>query len=259
MNKFFLAVFSMLCFGFCLQAQPYDAGQFQYQGQVLPYRFLKPEGLQGQKLPLVIFLHGAGERGADNQRQLTHGSELFSDSIEQYPALVIFPQCREDAFWPNGQIETNENGRVFHFEKDLLPNSPLHLVDLMIDSLIATGEIDERRIYVGGLSMGGMGTYNLVAGNPDLFAAAFAICGGGNAEAAVRYARNTPFWIFHGAKDDVVLIDYSIAMSEAISAAGGDPIFTIYPQANHNSWDSAFAETELLKWLFSHSQTRTKP
>lgn len=258
MNKLLLAVLGFTFAAFFAQAQTYHSGSFSHNGETLPYRYLQPEMDKAQKLPLVIFLHGAGERGSDNEKQLAHGSKLFSDSLSEYPALVIFPQCDADSYWPNVTITNTEAGRDFHFEPDLLPNSPLHLVDLMVDSLIQSGSVDTNRIYVGGLSMGGMGTYALVAANPDKFAAAFAICGGGNTEMASRYAQNTPFWIFHGALDDVVPVEYAHAMNTALTDAGGKPILTIYPKANHNSWDPAFAEPELLKWLFAHKKTNIK-
>lgn len=259
MNKVLLGALGFILTAFLAQAQTYNSGSFSYHGEVLPYRYLKPEIDKSQKLPLVIFLHGAGERGTDNEKQLAHGSKFFSDSLSQYSALVIFPQCNPDSYWPNATITDTQTGRNFQFKPDILPNSPLHLVDLMIDSLIQTGIVDSNRIYVGGLSMGGMGTYALVAANPDLFAAAFVICGGGNTDVASRYARNTPFWIFHGALDDVVPVEYANAMNTALTHAGGDPTLTIYPKTNHNSWDAAFAEPELLKWLFAHNKTTTKP
>ncbi len=258
MNKLLLGVLGFTLTSLFAQAQTYNSGSFSYHGDPLPYRYLKPVIDENQKLPLVIFLHGAGERGSDNEMQLIHGSKLFSDSLSEYPALVIFPQCDKESYWPNVNIIQTETGINFQFEADLLPDSPLQLVDLMIDSLIQSGIVDTNRIYVGGLSMGGMGAYALVAANPDLFAAAFAICGGGNTEVASRYSRKTPFWIFHGARDDIVPVEYANVMNAALTDAGGNPILTIYPKANHNSWDSAFAEPELLKWLFAHNKSTTK-
>lgn len=258
MNKVLLGVLGFTLAAFLNQAQTYNYGSFSHHGETLPYRYLKPEMEENQKLPLVIILHGAGERGSDNEMQLAHGGKLFSDSLSEYPVLVIFPQCDLNSYWPNVTITETETGRDFQFEPDLLPNSPLHLVDLMIDSLIQSGSVDANRIYVGGLSMGGMGTYALVTANPALFAAAFVICGSGNTEMASRYARNTPFWIFHGTLDDVVPVEHAYAMNTALVDGGGNPILTIYPEANHNSWDSAFAEPKLLKWLFAHNKTTSK-
>jgi predicted peptidase len=99
-----------------------------------------------------------------------------------------------------------------------------------------------------------MGTYELLRREPNIFAAAFAICGGDNTLNVKKYAKKVPLWIFHGAKDDVVPVDHSTVVVEAIKAAGGDPKFTIYPNDNHNSWDDAFAEPQLLPWLFEHSK-----
>ena len=102
--------------------------------------------------------------------------------------------------------------------------------------------------------MGGMGTFEILYRKPETFAAAFAICGGGNAETVSKYASNTPLWVFHGAKDDLVDPQLSIAMVSADLKAGGKPNFNLYADANHNSWDSAFAEPQLLPWLFSKSK-----
>ena len=259
MNKILFGILVSILYTFPAQAQTYSSGSFINHGDTLPYRYLKPQLDKNQKLPLLILLHGAGERGSDNEKQLAHGSKLFSDSLSEYPALVVFPQCAKESYWPNAIITNTETGRHFEYLPDLLPESPLQLVDLMIDSLIESGTVDPSRIYVGGISMGGMGTYALVAVNPDLFAAAFVICGGGNAELVKNYAKNTPFWIFHGGMDDIISVDYAHSMNDALSEAGGHPILTIYPNANHNSWDPAFAEPELLKWLFAHKKTTTKP
>jgi predicted peptidase len=114
--------------------------------------------------------------------------------------------------------------------------------------------VDKHRVYVGGLSMGGMGTFELLRRKPNVFAAAFAICGGDNTFNAKLYAKKVPLWIFHGAKDDVVPVEHSLVMAEAIKAAGGNPKLTIYPNDSHNSWNDAFAEPDLIPWLFSHTK-----
>ena len=115
--------------------------------------------------------------------------------------------------------------------------------------------VDNSKIYVGGLSMGGMGTFEIISRQPNVFAAAFAICGGGNTENATKFATKVPMWIFHGAKDNVVKPQLSVQMVNAIINAGGTPNFTLYAEDNHNSWDSAFAEPKLLTWLFSNTKT----
>ena len=113
--------------------------------------------------------------------------------------------------------------------------------------------IEKKQVYVGGLSMGGMGTFEMVKRNPKVFAAAIPICGGGNT-AWVNQLKKSKWWIFHGAKDDVVPPYLSQQMADALKANGASVKFTLYPNANHNSWDAAFAEPDLLTWLFSQKK-----
>ena len=121
----------------------------------------------------------------------------------------------------------------------------------MLDDLLAKPYTNKKQVYVMGLSMGGLGTFEILNRKPTTFAAAVPICGGGNPETTTSYATNTALWVFHGAKDDVVSPQLSIGMVSGILNAGGHPNFTLYSNDNHNSWDSAFAEPQLLPWLFS--------
>jgi predicted peptidase len=130
----------------------------------------------------------------------------------------------------------------------------MHALMAFIDDFLDKPYADKHHVYVGGLSMGGMGTFEIIGREPKLFAAAFAICGGDNTLNAKKYAKKVPLWIFHGAKDKTVSPDHSQVMVDAIKAAGGDPKFTLYPNDDHDSWTDAFAEPELLPWLFSHSK-----
>lgn len=239
------------------QDRSFLAEQYISEGDTLNYRILYPEGFSEEKeYPLVLFLHGAGERGSDNELQLTHGKELFLQNSE-YPAIVLFPQCPVDQYWAKIKYEEGPEGnRNFEFINEGEPTKPLSLVMGLLDELLESGVVKLDQVYVGGLSMGGMGTFELLARKPDTFAAAIPICGGGNPEAVSNYAGNTELWIFHGAKDNVVPQELSITMANAINAAGGTADLTIYGAANHNSWDPAFAEPNLLKWLFSHSLTK---
>ena len=127
------------------------------------------------------------------------------------------------------------------------------MVEKLLDFIEKKYSIDPTRRYVGGLSMGGMGTFELVARNPDYFAAAFPICGRGNSKWA-NLLKSTPFWIFHGEDDGVVSVDFSRKMHEALSAEKASVRLTIYPEVNHNSWDNAFAEPDLMHWLFSNKR-----
>ncbi|HJT73724.1 MAG TPA: PHB depolymerase family esterase, partial [Chitinophaga sp.] len=225
----------------------------------LRYRMLTPAGYDVQKAyPLVIFLHGAGERGSDNAAQLLHGGSLFlKDSVRrQFPAFVIFPQCPKDSTWAPFRLKRDSSGQV----TDILfsdaadrGTTPGRLVKSLLDSLLKTGKIDSKRVYLGGLSLGGMGTFDLLARYPSTWAAAFPICGMGNVKNAPRFQK-VPLWIFHGAADNVVPVSGSKNYYDALKGKNPDLKYSEYPGVGHNSWDNAFAEPELLPWLFSHKK-----
>ncbi len=221
----------------------------------LPFQVLKPSNFsEEEKYPLVLFLHGSGERGSDNQKQLVHGSTLFLDNVnqEKHPAIVVFPQCPSGDFWAKVDFSGGRDSRVFLDTE--APTKSMSLLLQLVDSIISQPFIDKNKIYVGGLSMGGMGTFEILSRRPNLFAAAFPICGGGNPNSAKEYAGKVNLWIFHGAKDDVVYPSYSTDMAIALIKKGYPPKYTLYKNANHNSWDPAFSEPELLPWLFSQTK-----
>lgn len=223
----------------------------------LQYRMMLPKNFDDSKqYPLVLFLHGAGERGSDNEKQLVHGSSLFGseENREQFESIVIFPQCPKDDYWAAVDVDRTQKPIKFNFPINRPPTTSMGLVISLLETMQSKTFVDSTQIYVGGLSMGGMGTFDLLARKPETFAAAFAICGGGNPEGAKRYATKTPLWVFHGAHDDVVDPQLSIDMVSAILKAGGHPSFTLYAKDNHNSWDSTFAEPGLLEWLFSNKK-----
>lgn len=239
-------------------SEMYKAEMFKSKGIQLPYRILYPKNFNSsKKYPLILFLHGSGERGSDNEKQLTHGAKLFaSDSVmEKYPAIVVFPQCPADSYWANVDIVNQSDGnRAFDFPAKGKPTPAMAAVIELLDSLVRLSYVDRNRLYVGGLSMGGMGTFELLARKPKMFAAAFPICGGGSPKNVNRYAKRVKMWVFHGEADNVVPVYHSQRMVDAIKQAKGDVRFTVYPGVGHNSWDNAFAEPELLPWLFSKSK-----
>ncbi|MBK6938360.1 MAG: prolyl oligopeptidase family serine peptidase [Chitinophagaceae bacterium] len=247
----FAAVFCSLI----VKAQDYNQFEkkiFINDGDTLPYRILLPENYNpAKKYPLVYFLHGAGERGNDNEKQLVHGAKLFLKEAvrKEFPAIVVFPQCPQKSFWSNVEFKMNEGKRTFAFKADGEPTLGMKLAQQLLYQLLKDYKIHKKKVYVGGLSMGGMGTFEIVRRNPKLFAAAIPICGGGE-PAAVSKMKKVKWWVFHGAKDDVVPPALSVTMVEALKEAGASVKFTLYPDANHNSWDPAFAEPELLTWLF---------
>ena len=220
----------------------------------LKYRILYPENFDTtKKYPIIFFLHGAGERGNDNDKQLTHGAKLFltDDFRKNHPAVVIFPQCNANSYWANLELETINTVRFFNFVKGGAPTKPMALLLKLIDKITKESFTDKNRVYVGGLSMGGMGTFELLRRKPHTFAAAISICGADNIANVKKY-KNVPLWIFHGGIDDVIDPQFSYSVYKELKNLGHEPKFTVYPKANHNSWDSTFAEPELMNWLLGN-------
>ncbi len=230
---------------------------FINKNDTLKYRLLLPKGFsESKQYPIVLFLHGAGERGSDNTKQLTNGGALFKEQMNRgaFPAIVIFPQCPQEDYWANATVDRSTKPISLSFTLNEPPTKALNLTILLMDEFLSKPYVNKQKIYIGGLSMGGMGTFEMLYRKPNMFTAAFVICGGGNPEGAKAYANQTELWVFHGAKDDVVDPQLSINMVSAYLKAGGKPNFTLYADDNHNSWDSAFAEPQLLTWLFSKSK-----
>lgn len=264
MNKLpllFIASFILPIFSF---SQEKETGEYLYKtynigNDTLNYRIMYPHDFDKTKTyPLVLFLHGAGERGDDNEKQLVHGSRLFQDSLEKYPAIVVFPQCPKTDYWANlYRPDRGGSKRTFDFFYDSNPNPSMKLTLSLMDEMLKKPFIDNERFYVAGLSMGGMGAFELSWRMQDKVAAAMPICGGGDVKKAAEMTR-VPYWVFHGKKDDIVNPEYSVNMVKAINEAGGDAKITLYWDANHNSWDPAFAEPDFLKWMFSQRRKMTK-
>ena len=257
MRNFFLTIFLFtLSHQLCAQdLKKYDRGSFIKGADTIYYRILFPENFNpDKKYPIVFVLHGKGESGKDNEKQLAHGASLFlkKDIRRNFPAIVVFPQCAEDDYWANVEITTTQNGkRNFSFKEGGKPTKAMHALKGMVKNFLKKPFIDRHRVYLGGLSMGAMGTFELLRRQRRTFAAAFAICGGDNTNNIKKY-QNIPLWLFHGGMDDIVDPAFSIAISERLKALGDEVKFTLYPKANHNSWDSAFSEPDLVPWLFGH-------
>jgi predicted peptidase len=227
--------------------------EFQSGGQTLRYRLFTPEPeAQGTKPPLVIFLHGAGERGDDNAAQLKHGVVEFHKRQGQHPCVVLAPQCPAGSTW----VKTDWSAPAGAGSFSSTPSPPLALVVELMDRLIASGQVDPDRIYITGLSMGGFGSWYAAAMPGSRFAAAAPICGGGDPKWAERYV-GLPIWAFHGSDDRAVPVARSREMIEAIRAAGGDPKYTEYPAIGHDSWTQTYADDAFHAWLFA--QRRTGP
>ncbi len=205
-----------------------------------------------QKWPVVLFLHGAGERGDDGLIQTEVGvGTAIRRYVDRFPAVVVLPQCRKGVWWTEEKMQ----------------EQALKALDQSIKEF--NGDTD--RLSLTGISMGGYGTWGIASRYPGKFAALAPVCGGIRpparapvpeamknpdpnvdpyAEAAKKIGR-TPVWIFHGGDDRVVPPEESRKMNEALKTAGGDVKYTEYEKVGHNSWDKAYAEPELMKWMLS--------
>lgn len=236
-------------------------------GMIMPYRLFSPVPNQDTTLPLVVFLHGRGDRGTDNGRRVFDNVGLFMNENSlvapnmqhEYPCYVVVPQCsdktvnEEWAKWVGNSPETPFKGlgKDGSYEMATLPSesgaAALSLVDHLIDSL----NIDPDRIYLVGLSMGGFGTWEFTARRPELFAAAVPMAGFSDPN-QVGTIRHIPFWIFHGNADESNPVEGSRTMFELLTKAGAEVKYTEYEGAGHGpSFKLAFAEPDLIPWLFS--------
>jgi predicted peptidase len=221
--------------------------KFINKGDTLNYRFLYPDADTLRKYPLVIFLHGSGERGNDNEAQLKWGVMNFAEdeSMITHPAFVIAPQCPARMSW------SNFTGSRTSTEMRLAPSpsKPMELLIALIQQVIKRFPVDSNRIYITGLSMGGFGTFDAIERYPHLFAAAVPVCGGGDISKAASIA-HIPMWIFHGSEDPTVSPAFSIDMAAALTKAGAHPGLTMYPEIGHFSWLGAYIDKQMIQWLF---------
>ncbi|WP_316812644.1 dienelactone hydrolase family protein [Pedobacter heparinus] len=216
----------------------------------LPYRLLYPLNYnKHKKYPIVVFLHGSGQRGNDNEAQLIGVPKRLTDSAgrAKYPCFILVPQCSKKDVWvkfPNfpASLETTRLAT---------PSAGLTLTKL--DLLIKNLPIDRKRIYVTGYSMGGEGAFDFLSRRPNLFAAAIPICSvSDTAKAGLIY--KVPIWAFHGDQDEVNHVKYSRLMITALENHKGKPKYTEYRGVKHNSWTKAYEEPGLFDWLFSQKR-----
>ncbi len=252
--KLRLLLLGLFCFALAVRGDDFEAREFSSaDGAKLQYRLLQPTKIEpGKKYPLVVFLHGAGERGADNKAQLKNGVGAFAkaDSREKFPCFVFAPQCPKDKKW----VEMDWSGATGTAPAD--PGPTGRLVLAAVEALAKEFGTDPDRLYITGLSMGGFGTWDFITRFPEKFAAAIPVCGGGDKTKAAA-AKPVPVWAFHGIEDKVVLPVRSQEMIAGLRAAGGIAALTEYPGVAHDSWTMAYSEPNLLPWLFA--QRRGQP
>ena len=185
-----------------------------------------------QKWPLIIFLHGASERGNDLNLLRKHGIPKVVESNPDFPFIAVSPQCPKESWW----------------------TSELRTINGLIEEIIKKYEVDTSRIYLTGLSMGGFGTWSLATMYPQRFAAIAPVCGGGEVRQILRSLIDMPVWAFHGQKDNVIPFSRSEEIVTALKEHGNNVKFTIYPEAGHDSWTKTYKNPELYEWFLKHSR-----
>ncbi|MBE6725408.1 MAG: phospholipase [Ruminococcaceae bacterium] len=223
---------------------------FENDGFTLPYRIYIPKNYDcGERYPLLVFLHGAGERGTDNEKQLIHIQHLFNDpSSPVYDSIVLAPQCPEDSQWVLWPWEKG------NYSIEDTPESPgLETLCLLIDDVRDFYNVDDDRLYVTGLSMGGFGTWDLLSRHGARFAAGLPICGGGDPSYA-ELLKRIPIRTFHGSEDTAVPVAATRQMYAAIRKAGGELIdYTEFDGAGHGVWGQVYEDRDNIDWLYSQS------
>lgn len=179
--------------------------------------------------PLLLFLHGSGEKGNDLEKVKIHGPPKLIAAGKEFPFIVVSPQCPSGRSWQ------------------------AHELNALLDEIVEHHKVDQDRIYVTGLSMGGFGTWSLASFSPNRFAAIVPICGGGDPKMVRRIAR-IAVWVFHGAKDKAVPIEFSEEMVEALKKENANVKFTVYPEAEHDSWTEAYNDPQLYTWLLEQKR-----
>lgn len=223
-----------------------------YKDEVFKYRLLEPAKIEpGKKYPLVLFLHGAGERGDNNLAQLMFLPTQMCQPEwrEKYPCFFLAPQCRAGKKW----VEVPWNAKAS--EPQAGSSDQMQVVIQILEKTLKENPIDPSRLYLTGLSMGGYGSWDLAMRMPERFAAVVPICGGGDERGAKKLV-GLPIWVFHGDADGAVPVERSRSMVEAIKKAGGDPKYSELQGVGHNSWTPAYEDPEgVIPWMFKQQRT----
>lgn len=219
----------------------------EYKNEQFGYRLLEPARIEpGKQYPVVLFLHGAGERGTDNNLQLLYFPEQMAadEYREKYPCFLIAPQCRPERTWTGVSLRSKSSQAPDE------PGDQLQVALGILDEVLANYPADPKRVYLTGLSMGGFATWDAAARFPKRFAAVVPICGGGDESKAQRLVK-LPIWAVHGDKDEAVPVERTRKMIEAVRRAGGEPKYTELEGVGHNSWTPAYSDPEgVLPWMF---------
>ena len=182
-----------------------------------------------EKWPLILFLHGMGERGDDLELVKIHGIPKIIERQPDFPFVAVSPQCPDETTWRDHHLT----------------------LKALLDEVVANYAVDAHRIYLTGLSMGGYGTWSLATRYPELFAAIAPICGSGSPDLASAL-KDVPVWAFHGAEDEIVKLEAGQRMVDALRSCGGNVRFTVYPGVGHDSWTQTYDNPELYEWFLQH-------
>ncbi|MEQ1633183.1 MAG: PHB depolymerase family esterase [Planctomycetota bacterium] len=230
----------------------FEAGSIEVDGTHYPFQLLHPNGTPSQPQPLVVFLHGAGERGTDNSKQLTWlPLNLAGDAMRaKFPCYLLAVQCPSNEKWadvPWSEIDPSP-----------LPSQPtraMRAVVAAMDRVLATENVDQDRVYLTGLSMGGYGAFDLAMRMPERFAALVPVCGGGDPKSIGRL-QSLPMWIWHGDADSAVPVIRSRQMHAAAKKLDLDVQYSELPGVGHDSWRQAYGTDGALDWMFTQRRTR---
>lgn len=222
--------------GFLMKYKQPEVGFQAMTIDSMNYYLYVPESYfeSGENTPFMLFLHGAGERGNDLTKVKTWGPPKIAEESDEFPFLMVAPQCPAEAWWTDDkQIETLQK---------------------LVEYTLKNYKIDNKRVYLTGLSMGGYGTWKLAAQRPKTFTAIAPVCGGGKPEWGCKL-KDIPIWAFHGKQDQVVSVEESKTMVKAVKECGGTNVkLTIYPETGHDSWKQAYNDENIFDWLLKHQK-----
>lgn len=234
----------------------YEELEYSLNDKVYKYRLMKPAKIEeGKVYPVILFLHGAGERGDDNVSQLKYLPQIMAgeENRQKYPCFVIAPQCPKDKKWSSAPWSDKDSTAT-----PQEPTDELKAALAMLALTMNTQQVDVSRIYLTGLSMGGYGSWELAIRAPNVFAAVAPICGGGDERLAGRL-KDVPLNVWHGDADMAVPVERSRRMVEAVKKAGGNPIYMELPGVGHDSWTPAYTrEDGVVPWMFKQKNPKVK-
>lgn len=230
-----LIAFSLFCFTTKAEQLPASFEVEIKKTVGLSYLLSLPEGYEEEKdkeWPLVVFLHGAGERGDDIKKVKIHGPPKKVESGKNFPFILVSPQCPKEEWWTEQPV--------------------LELIDHIEEKF----RVDADRIYLTGLSMGGYGTWHFATQAPERFAAIVPICGGGTPY-KMRWIKGLPVWAFHGDRDTVIPMEESSRLINALKKRGNEnALLTVYPGVGHDSWTATYENEEVYEWMLSHTREK---